>query len=78
VLTDEDVRKALTMKEAVDASAVAFRDLSEGRTKVCMLQRWVHRIDPPSVCCSNRERIYWVYARCALNFPRTDPRLRLG
>jgi len=34
VLTDEDVQKALSMKEAIDASVEAFRDLSEGRAKV--------------------------------------------
>lgn len=34
VLTDDDIKRALTMKEAVDASAEAFQDLSESRAKV--------------------------------------------
>eukprot|EP01127_Copromyxa_protea_P005772 TRINITY_DN15630_c0_g1_i1.p1 TRINITY_DN15630_c0_g1~~TRINITY_DN15630_c0_g1_i1.p1 ORF type:complete len:337 (-),score=65.84 TRINITY_DN15630_c0_g1_i1:48-1058(-) len=34
VLTDDDVKKSLTMKQAVDASAEAFRDLSESRAKI--------------------------------------------
>lgn len=34
VLTDDDVKKSLPMKEAVDAMARAFQDLTEGRAQV--------------------------------------------